>query len=91
MKKQARIVVSGRVQGVSFRAYTQRMARIAGLLGYVRNLPNGDVEIVAEGEEDRLHMLIDWARTGPPMAAVENVQVEYVPSTDGFQDFMIQH
>jgi len=84
------IVVCGRVQGVSFRAYAQSVARALELQGYVRNLPNGDVEIVAEGEGDKLDRLIEWARKGPPMAHVEDVRVEFSNQTGVFRDFTIE-
>jgi acylphosphatase len=89
VKKRVHIIVRGLVQGVSFRAYTQRMARTLLLHGFVRNLGNGDVEIVAEGEADRLEQLVDWARHGPPSAEVEEIQVEYSEPTHAFSSFTI--
>ncbi len=91
MKKRAHIVVQGRVQGVSFRAYTQREARALGLTGTVRNLPNGDVEIVAEGPEEALEQLIRWAHHGPSLAHVRQVHVTYLELTGGFEDFRIAY
>jgi acylphosphatase len=90
MKKQARIIVRGVVQGVCYRAYTQEAARTSGLRGYVRNLPNGDVEIVAEGEDEALQRLVDWAKRGPPLAEVEDVRVDYSEPTNAFGDFHIR-
>jgi acylphosphatase len=91
MKKRAHITVTGRVQGVSFRYYTQRTASALGLHGYVRNLPNSDVEIVAEGEEDSLRKLVEWAHMGPPYAEVAGVSVEWSDGTNGFGEFTVRY
>ncbi len=90
MRRRVHIVVRGQVQGVSFRVYTQRMARTLQLVGFVRNMGNGDVEIVAEGEADRLERMVEWARHGPPAAEVEEVRTEYTDPTDAFHDFTIR-
>lgn len=68
------INVRGRVQGVCFRMYTREKANDLGLLGFVRNLPDGSVEIVAEGEKLALFKLIDWASIGPPSAKVTELK-----------------
>ena len=73
-----RINVSGRVQGVAFRHYTQREADRLNLDGWVRNLPNGDVEIVASGEQQPLDEMAAWARSGAPFAKVSGVAVSPV-------------
>lgn len=91
MKRRVEIVVSGRVQGVFFRARTVEEASRLGLVGRVRNLRNGDVEIIAEGEEDRLRALLDWSREGPAMAYVENVEVFYQEPTGEFADFAVDY
>jgi acylphosphatase len=75
-----RILVSGRVQGVSFRDWTVRTAKRLGLVGWVRNLSDGRVEILAEGEEEAIGALVDACKEGPPLARVE--QVSAVPDTD---------
>lgn len=75
-----RIFVSGRVQGVSYRDWTVRTAQRLGLVGWVRNLTDGRVEILAEGEEDAIGKLVDACREGPPLARVDNVSA--VPDTD---------
>jgi acylphosphatase len=90
MRRQAHITVRGIVQGVCFRAYTQDEARSLGLTGYVRNLRSGDVEIVAEGEDDQITRLIAWARRGPPLARVEDVAVTFAEPTGAFRDFSIR-
>ena len=71
-----RALVSGRVQGVFFRDSTQEKAEALGLSGWVRNLPDGRVEAVFEGSEDRVAEMISWCEEGPPMASVEEVSTE---------------
>jgi acylphosphatase len=75
-----RCYVSGRVQGVFFRASTAARARAAGITGYARNLPDGRVEVLACGDEAAVRALCEWLRHGPPGARVTNVTVE--PATD---------
>lgn len=69
----ARFIVSGTVQGVFFRASTRDRARQLGLRGHARNLPNGDVEVVAAGDARSLQSLEDWLRTGPSQARVDGL------------------
>lgn len=76
---RARILVSGRVQGVSFRQWTIDEARALGLKGWVRNLPDGRVEAEAEGERAAVEALLQACRRGPPAAAVERVDVDWAP------------
>jgi len=76
-KVQVQMVVSGRVQGVFFRAATAQEASALGLRGWVRNRPDGRVEILAEGERRNLEMLLAWAYQGPPAARVTEVEVEW--------------
>lgn len=81
--KTVRAIVTGRVQGVWFRAHTRDKARELGVAGYARNLPNGNVEIVAQGESAQVEALMNWARSGPPMAEVTDIEViETVPEAD---------
>jgi len=68
--------VVGVVQGVFFRAQAQREASALGLSGWVRNLPDGRVEFVAEGTTPKIESLIRWSRAGPPAARVDRVDVE---------------
>jgi acylphosphatase len=70
----ARFRVGGKVQGVWFRASTREEAVRLGLRGYARNLPDGDVEVLAIGDEDALQRLAVWLQVGPPMARVDAVQ-----------------
>jgi acylphosphatase len=84
------MVVSGRVQGVFFRAATQREARQLGLTGYVRNRVDGAVEIVAEGEEELVKSLLAWAQHGGPSAArVDRVETRWRSYTGEFPEFRI--
>jgi acylphosphatase len=73
MKICRRCIVRGRVQGVAFRAHTQRHARELGVTGYARNLPDGAVEVLACGTESGVAALCDWLREGPPAARVVDV------------------
>jgi acylphosphatase len=75
MRQCRRFVVTGRVQGVFFRASTQDTARHLGLTGWVRNLPNGDVEVLACGTPTALDQFQTWLWQGPPSATVGNVAV----------------
>ena len=72
-----RLLVHGRVQGVFFRQAAAEEARSLGLRGWVRNLPNGDVEIVAEGPRRELKILAAWAHQGPRLARVTGVEEEW--------------
>ena len=74
---RARIVVRGRVQGVFFRAETRDRARSLGLSGWVRNVPDGSVEAVFEGDRDRIDSILEWCRRGPGFAEVEDVEVAW--------------
>ncbi len=71
-----RIIVTGTVQGVFFRATARMQAKMLGLAGRVWNNPDGSVEIFAEGSQDSLACFIDWCRIGPPAARVDRVIVE---------------
>ena len=90
MVKQAHIVVHGKVQGVWYRASTQEKAHSLGLKGWVRNLPTGEVEILAQGEEKAIEELISWCHQGPPAAKVTKVEVEWEEVGRPFDDFSIR-
>jgi acylphosphatase len=74
MSAAARFLVSGRVQGVFFRASTRQQAMALGLQGVARNLPDGRVEVIVGGDAGSIETLAQWLQHGPPMAEVESVQ-----------------
>ncbi len=78
-RARVHVVVSGLVQGVAFRAYTVDEARRLGVRGWVRNLPDGRVEVEAEGERAALDALVEFCRRGPPAAEVDDVEVTWSP------------
>jgi acylphosphatase len=82
--------ISGRVQGVFYRSSSRRKALELGLTGWVRNLPDGRVEIVVEGEEDQVEKLIDWCRKGPPSADVKGLEIKQEPPTHEFKRFSVK-
>jgi len=84
------IYVSGRVQGVFYRSNTRRKALELGITGWVRNLPDGRVEIVAEGEREKLERLIEWCRHGPPLARVEDLEIIWEEPRGEFDSFTIK-
>ncbi len=90
MKRRARVIISGRVQGVFFRDSTRREARRAGLAGWVRNLPDGCVEALFEGDEAAVQRLVEWCHHGPPDARVARVAVEWDEATGEFAGFTIE-
>ncbi|HSL20681.1 MAG TPA: acylphosphatase [Vicinamibacterales bacterium] len=77
-----RFIVSGRVQGVGFRFFAEDQARAEGLSGYVRNLPDGRVEVLAEGEEESVARFERALNRGPRSAIVDRVDVDPVPPED---------
>ena len=83
--------MTGIVQGVFYRYSTKRKADELGLAGTVRNLPDGSVEIVCEGDEKQIERLIEWCRQGPSGAFVENVDVQWREKSGGLTGFSIVH
>lgn len=86
---RAEIRVRGRVQGVAYRAATARRGRELGLSGYARNLADGSVEVVAEGDEASLAALVAWCRQGPALARVESVDVEHSEPRGDLRGFVV--
>lgn len=85
-------VVSGRVQGVYFRAFTARHAAELGVTGYVRNLPGARaVEVRAEGERSKLEKLIDCLKKGPPGARVDRIETTWAEYTGSYPGFSIKY
>ncbi|MBN2103168.1 acylphosphatase [bacterium] len=89
MDAKAHIIVSGMVQGVGYRFFVQKHARHLGLGGWVKNLPSGEVEILAEGDKSRIEILVKSLRTGNPYAAVRNIQVNWSEYQGKFTGFDI--
>ncbi len=89
MAVRAHVWISGIVQGVAFRYYTRRQAVQLGLTGWVRNLRNGRVEAVFEGDDDRVEDMLAWCREGPPGARVDDLKVEKSQVTREFPTFDI--
>jgi acylphosphatase len=87
---RVRLKITGRVQGVYFRASAMQEARGLRLTGWVMHCPDSTVEIVAEGEKDQLKKLIDWCRGGPPGAQVKEISVEWETSKQEFHSFSIR-
>ncbi|HWP99404.1 MAG TPA: acylphosphatase [Vicinamibacterales bacterium] len=85
-----RFLIGGRVQGVGYRFFAERQAQIEGIGGWVRNLPDGRVEVVAEGDEEALDRFERALRRGPRGASVETVEVEALAPT-GRRDFTIRY
>ena len=89
MKKRYHVYISGRVQGVFFRANTQQQARLLALTGWVRNLPDGRVEAVFEGNGTDADAMRDWCRVGTAPARVDHLETKEEPPTGEFVDFAI--
>lgn len=88
--KTLRIIVNGRVQGVYFRAYTQKQAIKLNINGYVKNQSNGSVEIIATGEQKNLDGFIEWCHKGPMLAKVSHVAVTNYSLAEKFKQFEIR-
>ena len=90
MKINVHVIISGRVQGVWFRASTKQIAKQLGLTGWVRNTPDGCVEAVFEGDEKLVEEIIKWCHHGPALSKVNNVEVKNQEPTNEFSDFSIR-
>lgn len=89
-QRRVRVFVDGRVQGVFFRATTRAVAQQLGLTGWVRNLRDGRVEIVAEGPADAVERLLRWAKTGPDGAVVTDTDVREEAYRGEFDSFRVR-
>jgi acylphosphatase len=89
-RTRAHVFVSGRVQGVFYRATTREEARSRDVDGWVRNLDDGRVEAVFEGPEDAVASMVEWCHTGSPAAQVEDVSVTY-ESPEGIDGFEVRY
>lgn len=86
---QALILVSGLVQGVYYRANTQKQALMLGISGYAKNLADGRVEIIAQGFKENIEQLIDWCRQGPSAAKVADVSWQWQEPGHNYHGFMV--
>ena len=87
---QAHIFAHGRVQGVNFRYYTRQRAFELGVTGWVRNVRDGRVEAVFQGDKDQVAKVLNWCESGPPSAYVENVEIEWEEASESFTGFEIR-
>ena len=90
-KQRAHLKITGRVQGVGFRNSTRRKARKLGVTGWVKNLTDGSVEAVCEGNKEDVEDLIDWAKSGPRLAGVSDIEVERTSYKGEFEEFSIRY
>jgi len=91
MMIRAHVFIYGRVQGVFCRSETMHEAKKRHVRGWIRNLPDGRVEAVVEGEENNVKELLEFCKCGPPGAAVRKVEVSWEPYTGEFSDFEIRY
>lgn len=89
--KRMHVFISGMVQGVFFRANTQKAALSFNLTGWVRNLPDGRVEAVFEGKEGNVDAMLQWCKKGPPFARVTDIEAIPEPFSGEFQQFSIRY
>jgi len=86
----AHVTIKGIVQGVGFRWFLRNKAHLLGLKGWVRNLPDGSVEAVVEGDKGAVMEFVDWCRIGPSSARVEDVKVKMLPYSGRYRVFSIR-
>lgn len=91
MEKAFRVLITGRVQGVGYRYFAQREAVRAGIHGYVKNLPDGRVEVLAEGEESNLNKFVHTLRTGPGFGYVTDVDIVPLDFENRYTSFDIEY
>ncbi len=87
---RAHLLISGRVQGVGFRYRAQNIAQNLGVRGWIKNCWDGKVEVVMEGEEDKVKKLIDWCYQGPRSAEIEKIDLEWEEFKGEFTNFDIK-
>lgn len=84
---RVRVFAAGRVQGVAYRFFAEKYANSLGITGWIRNLPDGRVEVLAEGTGENIERFLDRLREGPRLARVDSLDVQREASTGEFQDF----
>ena len=82
------VIITGKVQGVFFRGSTREMAEQSGVKGEVKNMPDGSVQLIAEGDEEPVEALIAWCHYGPPRAEVKEVSIKE-GIIKGYKDFSV--
>jgi len=88
---RAHIFISGRVQGIFFRDNTRKMAEELGVYGWVKNLPDGRVEAVFEGEKEKVEKMIEWSKKGSLIAKVNGIDIEWQEYKGEFENFEIKY
>ena len=86
---QANLIISGKVQGVFYRASCQEAAMRLGLKGWVKNLPTSQVEVLVQGEKEKIEKLIAWCKKGPSGAKVTDINVGWLDSERDFSSFEV--
>ena len=89
MQKAFQAIISGRVQMVTYRDFAERSARGLEIVGMVRNLPNGAVEVIAQGREEALKLYLEKLKEGPLFARVDDIRIEWLKSPIQFSEFTI--
>lgn len=90
-KTQIKVIISGRVQGVFYRAHTKDTADRLGIKGYVKNSSDGSVEAVFEGEQPVITQMMEWCHKGPAAAKVDHVLAEKTEASSNFETFEIRY
>lgn len=90
-KIRAHIFVQGMVQGVFFRVKTRQKAKVLGVTGWVKNLPDDRVEAVFEGEKEKVEQIIEWIKKGPLFSRVDDVKVDFEEYKGEFENFEIRY
>jgi acylphosphatase len=86
-----RLLVTGKVQGVYFRFNMQQVAMKNSVVGWVRNLPDGNVEALLEGNKEDVNQVVQWSKDGPENARVDEVKMDYGQYTGKYKDFIIRY
>jgi len=89
MERTAHVLISGRVQGIGFRFFVSSVARRRGLKGYVRNLDDGRVEILLQGDEEVIKETLEIIKSGHPLAKINKIEVNWKNKGENFEDFQI--
>jgi len=91
MNPQAHIIISGKVQGVFYRASTRDKALRIGVTGWVKNIPGGNVEAVFQGEKNKVMQMIEWCKKGPAYSKVDDVSVTWEEVKEEFETFEVRY